>query len=79
MVFLVVGEKLGIVFYFCGGIFFVYMFYEDDKLIVFVCVGYGGRWKFLIVLNLVRYLKLILRILVFVLNGLRVKILFIIL
>lgn len=63
MVFLVVGGKLGIVFYFCGGIFFVYMFYEDVKL-VFVCVGYGGRWKFLIVLNLVRYLNLVLRILV---------------
>lgn len=71
------GEKLGIAFHLCGGILFAYTFYEDDKLIVSARAGYGGRWKFLTVLNLVRYLKLTLRTSAFALNGPRVKILFI--
>ena len=52
------GGKLGIVFHLCGGILFAYTFYEDGKL-VSARAGYGGRWKFLTVLNLVRYLKFI--------------------
>ena len=50
------GGKLGIVFHVCGGILFAYTFYEDDKLVT-NHAGYGGRWKFLTVLNLVRCLK----------------------
>ena len=50
------GRKfIGIVFHLCGGILFAYTFYEDDKLVA-ARAGYGGRWKFLTVLNLVRYL-----------------------
>ena len=49
------GRKLGIVFHLCGGILFAYTFYEDGK-VVETRAGYGGRWKFLTVLNLVRYL-----------------------
>ena len=49
------GGKLGIVFHVCGGVFFAYTFYEDDKLVT-EHAGYGGRWKFLTVWNLVRYL-----------------------
>ena len=49
------GRKLGIVFHLCGGILFAYTFYEDDKVVA-ARAGYGGRWKFLTVLNLVRYL-----------------------
>ena len=48
------GGTLGIVFHLCGGILFTYTFYEDGKL-VSAHAGYGGRWKFLTVLNLVRY------------------------
>lgn len=54
------GGKSGIVFHLCGGILFAYTFYEDVKL-VSARAGYGGRWKFLTVLNLVRYLNLTLR------------------
>lgn len=49
------GGKLGIVFHVCGGVLFAYTFYEDDKLVT-EHAGYGGRWKFLTVWNLVRYL-----------------------
>ena len=47
------GGKLGIFIHVCGAVLFAYTFYEDNKL-VFAHGGYGGRWKFLIVLNLVR-------------------------
>jgi len=51
-----VGGALGIVFHVCGVILFAYAFlYEDDK-IRSSRAGYGGKWKFLTVLNVVRYL-----------------------
>lgn len=49
------GGKLGIVFHVFGGILFAYTFYEDDK-VESARAGYGGRWRFLTVLNVVRYL-----------------------
>ncbi|XP_078382152.1 androgen-induced gene 1 protein-like isoform X1 [Oculina patagonica] len=47
----VAGGKLGIIIHICGGVLFAYTWYEDDKL-VSTHRGYGGRWKFLTVLNL---------------------------
>lgn len=50
----IAGGKLGIIIHVCGGILFAYTFYEDSKL-VSIRGGYGGKWKFLTVINLVRY------------------------
>ena len=51
-----VGGTLRIVFHVCGVILFAYTFlYEDDKIKA-SRAGYGRKWKFLTVLNVVRYL-----------------------
>lgn len=52
------GGKLGFTFHIFGAALFTFTFYQDLKLDSPTRATYGGRWKFLTVLNVVSLINL---------------------